>query len=158
VILVPFKALRRAKERPDGLTDLADHLDTRIIQHLPLKDLQRIRAMWVPHEKMAVAALEAQQPARLTAPSNQKKSQRKPKSPPPPQGPRHPVLAVLLRGLHLCISLKEHWILWLSMLSAANSLLGIAAPRWSGAAKCLCTCESPTDTPFQDCYAQAVGN
>jgi hypothetical protein len=155
VILVPFKALRRAKERPDGLTDLADHLDTRIIQHLPLKDLQRIRAMWVPHETVAVAA-EGQQPALVTAPSTRKKTKRTPKPPPPPQGPRHRMLTPILRCLHLCISLKEHWILWLSMLSAANSLLGIAAPRWSRAANCLCTCESQTDTPFQDCYAQAV--
>jgi hypothetical protein len=54
-MLVPLHSLRRAKEMPDSLEDLADHVDTWIIKNLPLEDLMKIRAMWTPCQKPAAS-------------------------------------------------------------------------------------------------------
>ena len=70
------------------------------------------------------------------------------------QGPRGLWMARVLQPLHMAACLKEHWLVWLTLLSSAYSLLRIATMDTSYI-DCRCDCQQPPGY-FEKCYQDSV--
>ena len=70
------------------------------------------------------------------------------------QGPRGVWATRVLQPLHMGACLKEHWLIWLTLISSAYSLLSLATMDTSYI-DCRCDCQQPAGY-FEKCYQDSV--